>query len=189
VGWQRGAGRTGAPRTVALVLVALFVVTACGDGGDEHHAGTDRTAGVYLAALRWAAASMAGAPTSAPSGSDGDGDGDGDGGGDGDRPVVYALALSGDAIPTAVQVVVVKQLRDDVVVRFADARTEALDGGEDTEPVRDDGLLVSLGPVPAEGDDVTLAAELYRDRDDDHAYQLTVKLTGETWEVAGATPR
>ena len=161
---------------VGVLIAALLLLAGCDDGSDGG-ASTDRVAGVYLAALRWAADSEELAPPST-----------GDPG-DHDPPVVYALSLDGSAVPAAVQVVVVKELRDDLTVRFADARKEAVDDAHDGDPVHDHGLLVQLGSVPAEGDEVSVPAAVYRNAGDHQAYDLTVRLTGEDWEVVEATPR
>jgi hypothetical protein len=184
VGSER-RGRVAPPVPLAAVALLLALVGgtllgACGQSGDDG-ADTDRVAGVYLAALRWAAASLAPSPPPTTAGGERPEPDD-------DPPTVYALGLNGEAIPVAVQAVVVKELRDDVNVRFADARGDVVDD-DGVERVHDDGLLVSLGEVPETGDDVTLDAELYRDVDDDHAYQLRVRLTDGVWSVATATPR
>jgi len=162
--------------TVGVLVVALLVLAGCDDGSDGSSS-TDRVAGVYLAALRWAVDTDEVAPPST-------GDPRND-----DLPVVYALNLDGSAVPAAVQVVVVKELRDDLTLRFADARKEAVDDKHEGDPVHDHGMLVQLGSVPEEGQEVTVEADVYRSADDQQTYQLKVRFTGEDWEVVEATPR
>ena len=157
------------------MLAVLALATPACDGGGGDGGSTDRVAGVYLAVLRWAVDEAAGSvPTTEPAH---------------DPPVVYAWGLDGRAIPAAVQVVVVKDARDELNVRFADAREEAIDDDEVGEPVHDDGLLVSLGTVPEAGDELTMEAEVYRDLDHDLAFELQLRVSDEGWRVVAATRR
>ncbi len=137
---------------VVLVLVAA---AACSDG--EESAAADRTAQVVEAIVRDYAAEVVV---------------------DGDAVPVVFVAEAGDGaeLTIEVQVATVDAVHDDVDVRFVDDREEAIDTDADGSPLKEPGVLLGLGPIPAD-DPVVVEVERYvdeSDRSDD-----VVELTGD----------
>jgi hypothetical protein len=90
-----------------------------------------------------------------------------------------------EPIGVDVQAFIVEALDDRVDVRFIDERTEAVEDGDERQPVREDGILVGLGAVPPEGDRVDVYVDRYRKIDDIQAFDVAVRRRGDTWEVVG----
>jgi hypothetical protein len=156
-------------RVPAGVLVALCALGACSTAsGDDDDA---RTAGLYEAVLRWAIAAEGLRPDE-----------------DGDLPVVYVVASDGSSVAPEVQVDVVNALLEEADLRFSDARDDALDAGEEGQPVKDEGLLVVIGTVPPEGVLVEMGVELYRTDDQTSAFVLGLAGSGERWNVTEEVP-
>ena len=97
------------------------------------------------------------------------------------KPVVF-VAPRPDAktIPLAVQASVVEGLADEVSVRFVDDDKEAIDGTVDGAPVKEEGVLLRLGPVAA-GDPVEVTADRYRTITDQQLVTLSARSSGDTW--------
>ncbi len=183
---QRRAGATGAasslaPPTLApmgshraiwlaaAALVASTCLLACSAAADDPTEGEGREAAVYGAILGWIL------------------DADPPLAGDDGRPpwTMFVASRHERPIGVDVQVLVVDALDERVVVRFIDDRTEAVDDSTELRAVREDGMLVGLGAVPAEGDRVDVYADRYRDTGDVAAWQVTVERSGNVWRVIG----
>jgi hypothetical protein len=145
----------------AAVLVAL-VLAGC-DGSSENT--SSRDAQVYVATIRDVLSEQP-----APEQPDA-------------LPVVFVVGVGEKKIPASVQAEVRRDLDDDAVIRFADQRDEALLKDQDNMPVREDGVLVVLGEVPAEGDPVHLPVEIYRSADDWSKLVLTIGRGSSQWTV------
>jgi hypothetical protein len=156
-------------RRAAIALVVALLLAACGGRGSGAPNESQRDAGVYQAVL--SAVAEHEAPPVA-----------------GNPPVIYAVPGTRDPIPAQVQVDVVKALKDSVTLRFADERSEAIDETKDGKPVHDEGLLVTLSPVPPTGTELQLPVDVYRNVNDQH--RLTVSLTqGPTaWTATSVVP-
>jgi hypothetical protein len=102
-------------------------------------------------------------------------------------PVVYVVPLGQDDIDATVQADVASELRDVADVRFADARSEAVDEDEPGMPVRDDGVLVGIGDVPEDGGPVDVQVEAYRSEDDWSKRVLTFVRRSSRWAVSSTT--
>jgi hypothetical protein len=103
-------------------------------------------------------------------------------------PVLFAMELDGGLVPPGVQVEVVNALKDEADVRFLDERDGAIAEDEPGEPVKDDGVLVAVGPVPDAGSQAEIDVERYRAAAD--RTEFVVVLTGgaPTWVVASVDP-
>jgi S1-C subfamily serine protease len=90
----------------------------------------------------------------------------------------------GTAIALDVQAEVIAATEDVAEVRFIDARDEALSETDDGAfVVRDDGLLVRLGPVVEDGERITLELDRWLVDNTFTTFQLTLRRTGEDWEM------
>lgn len=155
----------------ALVLLAAPVaLLACGDDAPEIDA-TAREADAWVQVLR--TVGLAGAPPPAD---------------DEALPVLFAMELDGGLVPPGVQVEVVNALKDEADVRFLDEREGAIADDEPGEPVKDDGVLVAVGPVPESGGQAEIDVERYRAAAD--RAEFVVVLTGgdPTWVVSSVDP-
>ena len=102
---------------------------------------------------------------------------------------MFVATRSEEPIDIDVQVEVVGALDPRIFVRFIDDRTEAVAEDSDNQPVRDEGILVGLGAVPQASDSVKVYADRYRNSDDVEAWNVTVRRTDDSWELAGDPTR
>ncbi len=154
-------------RTLLAVLVGLLVVGCGGSDGDGR---PNRQARVYEALLSAVVARefpLAGADA---------------------VPVVYALPDPTEPLPADVQVAVVKAMKGHIDLRFADERAEAIDSSEADEPVRDDGILVSLGEVPGAGTTFDVEVKIYRNLGDRSSFVISVVGGPDAWTVTSMVP-
>jgi hypothetical protein len=102
-------------------------------------------------------------------------------------PVVYVVPLGDSDIDAAVQAEVASELRDVADVRFADERSEALDEDEPGMPVRDSGVLIAVGDVAEEGQQVDVEVEVYRSDDDWSTRVFTFSRRSSQWTVTSTS--
>jgi hypothetical protein len=143
---------------------AAVVLSGCSGSTTEEHGSV---ADVYGTAVRWLVDDV----------------------GDAERPEperVFLEATGEDAIPLEVQVEVINRLEADMAVRFIDTREEAVEATEPGDPIRDEGILIGLGPVnDIERSPVRLQVDRYRNVQDVVAYELTLERRGGNWRVTG----
>jgi hypothetical protein len=160
-----GARALGAVATMAVLLALL-----AGCGGSHADADEpDRSTGILVAVLTWAAGQV---PAPSPS----------------SHPIVYVLQTEGAEVDARAQVDVVRTLRDEVTIRFADERDEAILTDAEEQPVRDDGALATVGAIPAEGDAFDLPVLVYRTMEDQRKVTLAVAKAGKAWTVNPKSP-
>ncbi len=114
------------------MLLSLFALGAC-DSGDDSGADVVEPADAITAAVAWQAD-----------------DQDPVVGDDGEPilPVVFVVAGEGTTIDVGVQADVASATVDWATVRFADDIAETFDPDLEGEPVRDDGVMLLIGPIP-----------------------------------------
>jgi hypothetical protein len=141
---------------VSLASLALFgACTSDSAEGDD-----DDLAGAYAHVIEWIAGRSAQ---------------------DSDRPVVFVVALGeGFDIDLSLQAAVVSESSDDVDVQFLDDRSEAFDGDD----VRDDGVLLAVGPADTEGDDVVIEANEEHSVDDVTSWLFALSPDDDDWSFA-----
>lgn len=164
--WQ--GARLGGVLAGALAIVSLV---ACSSDGGASPPPVDRTAGVYEGIVRWAIDQEPPAPSDHPD----------------KLPVVYVVSVDGEPLGADSQVTIVRELKDEAKVRMADRRDEAIDAGVDDKPVRDAGVLLLVGPVPAGSGPVEVPVTVYRDAVDERALQLRLDPSGAGWVVTSVT--
>jgi hypothetical protein len=97
---------------------------------------------------------------------------------DSDPPVAFVVAQGeGFQIGLSLQAGVVSDLEDDVDVRFVDDRAEAFDEGE----VRDEGVLIGLGPAVADGAEVVIDGDETVSMDEVTAWEFRLRRVGDDW--------
>lgn len=157
-------------RRLAAVLVAVLVAglaAACGSSPEESGVPVDA---VLVAVVRSVTGETPATTEAGP------------------LPVVYVVSTAEDGLSPGDQAAVASQLRDDVDVRFADRREEALDDAEPGVPVVDAGVLLVVGEIPARGGVVELPVEVYRDAGDHRALVFTLRAAGdEQWAVTATS--
>ena len=81
-------------------------------------------------------------------------------------PVVYVVSVAEGGISAGVQADVVSQLRDEVDVRFADERAEAIEDSDPAAPVPDEGVLLVIGDIAETGRPIVVSVEIYRNAEE-----------------------
>lgn len=151
-----------------LVVCVALVAAACSSEPGGASEGDDRTAAVYRSILSWFV------DAEGPLAEDHEADW-----------VMFIATRSEEPIDIDVQAALVEGMESDVFVRFIDARAEAVDEESDNEVVRDDGILIGLGAVPDESDTVEVYTDRYRDATDVEAWLVTIRRSGDNWQVVG----
>jgi len=145
-------------------VAALLVVGACSDDDPDTVDGSAREAAVIEAVVRSVA------PESASVDDD-------------TTPVVYVVAADGRTIPIDVQAKVAEAFVDEVDLRFADDRAQAVDDGKDDVPVIDDGTLIAIGEVPETGSEIEVPVERYVSESDSDVMVVTLRFADPDWTV------
>ena len=101
-------------------------------------------------------------------------------------PVIYLVAESGGTIDIGIQADVVEATSDIAVVRFSDESSDSLDEGLEGTPVKDDGVMLILAPLPASEASITTNVGVYRTADDQTSMQLDIVATDEGAKVVAA---
>jgi hypothetical protein len=95
-------------------------------------------------------------------------------------PVVYVVVSDGSKIGANVQASVANATVDVATVRFADSREEALEVDDQQQPVRDDGVLLSISPLPPDPARViSVELEVYRSIGDHKTWDLSIGASGD----------
>jgi len=105
-------------------------------------------------------------------------------------PVVYVISVGEEDIAADIQADVAAELKDEVDVRFADARAEAVLADDDEVPVRDHGVLVAIGALAPESDEdaVDVEVEIYRSEADWSRVVVTVgRRSSSQWTVTSTS--
>ncbi len=151
---------------LAGVVVVVATGASCDGPADEE---MSREAQIYLAAVGEVIAEQV-PPTS-----------------DDELPVVYVVPVGESDIDATVQAEVAGELREQADVRFADDRSEAVLEDEEGMPVRDDGTLLAIGEVPAEGEPVDVEVEVYRSAEDSSKMVFTFAPRSSQWAVTSTS--
>lgn len=153
----------------AGVAVALLAGVGC-DNGVGAPESTGRDAAVYEAVLREVVLPATGVVADAV-------------------PRIYVAPAGPNTISAQVQANLAKAMVDDADLVFTDDIDDAFTD-DPNRPVRDDALLVSLGPVEATGSPVEVLTALYRFAQDTSAMTVTVteQPDGVAWRVTKVTP-
>jgi hypothetical protein len=100
-------------------------------------------------------------------------------------PVVYVVGADDVTFDIGVQAGVAQAFTDLAELRFADSRTEVVDEADESLPVRDGGVLLAVGPIPAEGRrSADVPVERYQSLEDHVDLVVSVTWRDLTWTVA-----
>ena len=94
--------------------------------------------------------------------------------GEAQLPVVFVVAGDGATIDVGVQADVAADTVDWATVRFADDIADTFDPDIEGEPVRDDGVLLLIGPMPEPARSVELDLVRYTAIDTGEAFTLEI---------------
>ncbi len=139
-------------------LLAVFAIAACDSGADEP-SDVVGSADAITAAVAWQAGEQE--PIV-------------DDDGESQLPVVFVVADDGATIDVGVQADVAADTVDWATVRFADDIADTFDPDIEGEPVRDDGVLLLIGPMPEPARSVELQLVRYSDIDSGEAFTLEI---------------
>lgn len=167
-GWRR-------VRSVALIGALVLPVTAgcSGDDSPESELGpSEWKASVYESVLREVA--LPAAHRSMP---------------DTEKPIVFLATSDGSGIGLEVQTIIARDLKDEADLRIEDNIDAVVLDDEDGKPVKDDGLLVTVTPLPDEEPNrVEVLVGLYFDEIDRSAVSVAMSRTSAEWSVTTSIP-
>jgi hypothetical protein len=103
------------------------------------------------------------------------------------RPGQIFVAGAHAEIPLAVQAGVSDTLESFATIRFVDDQSEAIDSTDPHKIVHGNGMLITLGDIPNNSDDVTIAAERYERADRTATYTVDLHRTGSIWQAGRTT--
>lgn len=89
-------------------------------------------------------------------------------------PVIFVVADGGAMIDVGVQAEVAEATADWATVRFADDVSDTFDPGLEGEPVRDEGAMLLLGPIPEPERRIELDMVRYTAADDGEPFRLEI---------------
>jgi len=102
-------------------------------------------------------------------------------------PVVYVVGSGEHEFAAAVQADVAAELQDEIEVRFADERDEAVQTDTPDQPVADSGVLLLVDDIPEDGDEIDVPVEIYRSEVDDSAVVYTFAERTSSWVVTATS--
>jgi hypothetical protein len=153
-------------RTLVLAAVIAVLVTACTGGGSNT---SDRRAAIYSAVIR---AVLADTPHPKISK---------------DTSVFVVAAHERSPISLEVQADIVAELHELATIRFVDHRVEAIDDSNPNRPVKNNGVLITLGKIPSGANTVTVNASRYVNATNTIAYRVNLKRTKTQWKPIATT--
>jgi hypothetical protein len=172
VGGNRAARTAVARVACAAVAAVAFAVGAAGCGSDDAPASSEiDPAAAYTAIVEWQAGEQE--PVI-------------DANGDVQLPVIYVASADGETIDVGVQADVAKATVDIATVRFTDDKADAFDDDVGDQPVRENGVMLLVGPMPEPGPNVLVDVTRYSSADRSEPFQLKItQPTGTPGSVGG----
>jgi hypothetical protein len=104
-------------------------------------------------------------------------------------PVVFVAADDGSTIDVGVQAEVAEATADWVNVRFADQPSETFDESVEGQPVREDGVMLLVGPLPEAAPTIELSVVRYVAADDSESLLVEVAATPGPSDTSAISPR
>jgi len=104
-------------------------------------------------------------------------------------PVIFVVADGGGTIDIGVQAAVAAATADWATVRFADDVADTFDPRLDHEPVRNDGVMLLIGPMPVPARTVEVNLVRYATVDDGEPFTLMITSDVPTTNTDNAAPK
>ncbi len=158
---------------MAAALLAAFGVAAC-DSGDPVATDVVGSADAIAAVVAWQADEQE--PVL-------------DDNGEEQLPVIFVVAVDGATIDVGVQADVTAATIDWATVRFADQVADTFDPDLDGEPVRNDGAMLLIGPIPDPANPIELELVRYYAVDDGEPFTLEITSDPSTTDTDNSMPR
>ncbi len=165
--------RARSAQLVAAALLAAFVIAAC-DSDDTTPTDVVGPADAITAVVAWQADEQE--PVF-------------DDNGEELLPVIFVVADNGTEIDIGVQADVAAATVDWATVRFADDVTDTFDPDLDGDPVRDDGVMLLIGPMPEPARSIELDLVRYTTVDVGEPFMLEITSDPTTTDSENSTPR
>ncbi|MGH9135331.1 MAG: hypothetical protein ACRDZZ_15435 [Ilumatobacteraceae bacterium] len=150
-------------RLASLPVVACVACVACGAANENEV----RASAVYAEVVRWLVDDAGGATAEEP------------------MPVFIEPRGEGAAISLDVQADLIEVTKDVAKVRFLDERSEGLVEEDGVVMVKNDGILIRLGPVVEDDSHVLLDVDLWETVDTFDEVRFDLRRAGRTWSVQG----
>jgi hypothetical protein len=161
VGDSRQPASARSARRFGVVLVSLVAIASCNDA-DDTPADVVDAADAITAIVAWQAEEQE--PVI-------------DADGEPKLPVIFLVPGDGAVIDIGVQADVAESTHDWANVRFADDIADTFDADLEGEPVRDEGAMLLVGPIPEPAQ--TIEVDLIRYTAVDDGEPLRVEITSE----------
>ena len=158
MGGNRAQRRARSAHLGAAALLATLAITGC-DSDDATATDVVGSADAITAAVSWQAGEQE--PVI-------------DDDGEVQLPVIFVVADVGATIDVGVQADVAGATVDWATVRFADDVTDTFDPDLEGEPVRDDGVMLLVGPMPEPAPSIELDLIRYSAVDDGEPFRLEI---------------
>jgi hypothetical protein len=161
-------------RSIALLGALALPAAACGsdDGPSTELGPKEWKASVYESVLREIA--LPEAHRSMP---------------DTEKPIVFLATSDGSGIGLEVQTIIARDLKDEADLRIEDDVENVVLDDEEGRPVRDDGLLVTVTPLPDDQPDrFDLTVALYVDEFDTSTIDVVLNRRSTAWSVTTSIP-
>jgi hypothetical protein len=166
--------RAGALVRCALVVMLAVAAASCDDDDPSNGNVNVTPAAAYVAIVEWQVSEQEPVFNDA---------------GEVVVPVVFVAADDGTTIDVGVQAEVAEATADWATVRFADLPSETFDPSVESEPVRDDGVMLLVGPVPEAAPSVELSVVRYRAANDSESFLVRVTATPGPSDTSAISPR
>ncbi len=154
---------------VLLLLASGSAAAACSDSREPATIGA---ADAFTAIIRWEIDQNPPPPKD---------------GGSVELPVIYVTATLGDSIDATTQATVAEATKDEAVVRFADRREDVVEMDDPKEPVKDENIMLLVGPLPEPSRAFDVQVVRYRSLDDQRSHTLSLVSTRDGARVTSAT--
>lgn len=153
---QPGIARSA--RRVGIVLVGLLAIASC-DDADATPAGVVDAADAITAIVAWQTEEQERVVDAA---------------GEPELPVIFVVAGDGAVIDIGVQADVAESTHDWANVRFADDVADTFDADLEGEPVRDEGAMLLVGPIPEPAQTIEVDLIRYTTVDDGEPLRMEI---------------
>lgn len=104
-------------------------------------------------------------------------------------PVVFVAADDGSTIDVGVQAEVAEATTDWATVRFADQPSEAFNPNLEGQPVRDNGVMLLVGPLPDAAPSIEVGVVRYVAADDSESFVVQITATPGPTDTSSVSPK